>query len=149
MKLTALLLFACCWMGRAYAQLSDEDLALIGKEDFYHAEDFARYTGEHNNADFLHTKKNTFLSRYNPASLAMGGVMYTYQHVVSPLLSRSCPYEITCSNFAKLSIHDWGLVKGVFIAADRVLRCNRISVMDTSPLNIDLSGKIIDDPARY
>jgi putative component of membrane protein insertase Oxa1/YidC/SpoIIIJ protein YidD len=134
----------------ASAQLVSSDLERLQEKDFYRPEDLAHYTGSHNNGQFLEVKEKSWLARYNPVSLGMGAVMYSYQHVVSPLLSRSCPYEITCSNFAKMSIREWGAFKGVFISADRVLRCNRLSLLNVSPLNIaPRTGKILDEPAWY
>src|ERR1043165_6271178 len=86
----------------------------------------AYYSGAGNNREMLEVQHSSFFAKYNPVSLLLKGTMFTYQHVISPQLSRSCPYEITCSNFSKLSIKEYGIVKGVFISADRILRCNRI-----------------------
>jgi uncharacterized protein len=47
-----------------------------------------------------------------------------YQRVVSPLLPRRCKYEPTCSRYAVEAIRDLGVVRGVILAAWRLLRCN-------------------------
>jgi uncharacterized protein len=134
----------------SYAQLSSSDLLAITKQDFDHPAKFSQQGDAYNNGQFMKTRKKTFISHYNPLTLGMGAVMYSYQHVISPLLSRSCPYQISCSNFAKLSIREWGPFKGVFISADRILRCNRLSLLNISPLKINpKTGKILDEPSWY
>lgn len=47
-----------------------------------------------------------------------------YQRVISPALPRSCKYEPTCSHYAVEAIRTEGALKGVVLAAWRILRCN-------------------------
>jgi uncharacterized protein len=47
-----------------------------------------------------------------------------YQRVISPLLPRRCKYEPTCSRYAVDAIRELGVVRGVILAAWRLLRCN-------------------------
>lgn len=108
------------------------------------------YNRAGNDARVLEVQQSSFLAKYNPVSLLLKGTMYTYQHIISPQLSRSCPYEITCSNFSKQSIREFGILKGVFISADRILRCNRIGILDVHPLDFnDMTGTITDSPNKY
>ena len=86
---------------------------------------------------WMHTKSNNAFAKYNPFTLAFSGLMYTYQRILSPQLSSSCIYTPSCSNFSKQLIHDYGLFKGLFLSADRIMRCNRVSANDISPLNIE------------
>jgi len=98
----------------------------------------------------LQTKKQSFLAKYNPVSLLLKGSMFTYQNVISPQLGQRCLYHTSCSNFSKQSIGEFGMVKGVFLSADRLLRCNRISSLDLHPLNFDVkSRKYLDTPTQY
>jgi uncharacterized protein len=97
---------------------------------------------------FLFVSEKKFL-KYNPVSLAFGSLLYFYQGVVSPQISAECPYEISCSNFAKASLKSYGLVKGLSLTAFRMMRCNRIAGSDIHPLYINDQGKIIDDPKQY
>ena|ERR1700691_647847 len=47
-----------------------------------------------------------------------------YQRAISPALPRRCKYEPTCSRYAIDSIRSYGILRGVVLAAWRVLRCN-------------------------
>ena len=47
-----------------------------------------------------------------------------YQRLVSPLLPRRCKYEPTCSRYAVDAVRELGVLRGVVLAAWRLLRCN-------------------------
>jgi len=47
-----------------------------------------------------------------------------YQLTLSPLLSQNCAYHPTCSNYAIEAINEWGIIKGSWLAARRIFRCN-------------------------
>jgi putative membrane protein insertion efficiency factor len=50
-----------------------------------------------------------------------------YQRVVSPALGRRCKYEPTCSAYAVQAIREFGILRGLVLAAWRLLRCNPFS----------------------
>jgi uncharacterized protein len=50
-----------------------------------------------------------------------------YQRVVSPLLPRRCKYHPSCSQYAVDAVRRFGLLRGMVLAAWRVLRCNPLS----------------------
>ena len=50
-----------------------------------------------------------------------------YQRLISPLFPRRCKYEPTCSAYAVQAIRDYGILRGLVLAAWRVLRCNPFS----------------------
>lgn len=50
-----------------------------------------------------------------------------YQSFISPLLGPHCRYVPTCSEFAREALEKYGFVKGVYLAARRILRCNPFS----------------------
>lgn len=52
------------------------------------------------------------------------GIIRFYQLFVSPWLPKSCRYEPTCSHYAIEAIKKYGALKGSFLAAKRILRCN-------------------------
>jgi len=127
-----------------------EDLALVSRQTFSTPDEFAHYHGTGNNDKILQSKHHNIVAEYNPLSLFLKGALLGYQKIVSQQLARQCPYEISCSNFSKQAIQEFGVFKGVFIGADRILRCNRIGLEDVSPLNIDpANGFIIDSPNMY
>jgi putative membrane protein insertion efficiency factor len=47
-----------------------------------------------------------------------------YQRFVSPALPRRCKYEPTCSRYATQAIEQYGILRGLVLAAWRLLRCN-------------------------
>ena len=50
-----------------------------------------------------------------------------YQRVISPALPRRCKYEPTCSLYAVQAIRRFGILRGLVLAAWRLLRCNPFS----------------------
>lgn len=44
--------------------------------------------------------------------------------LISPLLPRRCKYEPTCSRYAVDAVSELGVVRGLVLAAWRLLRCN-------------------------
>ncbi|MBE7173823.1 MAG: membrane protein insertion efficiency factor YidD [Williamsia sp.] len=132
----------------ACAQEAKDDLALIGNRSA--GGETAYYQRPGNNTRAIQTHHTSALVKYNPVTLVLKGAMAAYQHAISPQLSRHCPYEITCSNFSKQAIQEFGIVKGVFLSADRILRCNRIGVLDTDQLDFnENNGTIMDAPTKY
>jgi putative membrane protein insertion efficiency factor len=47
-----------------------------------------------------------------------------YQRFISPALPRRCKYHPTCSEYAVQAIRAQGVLRGLVLAAWRVLRCN-------------------------
>ncbi|MBQ4492953.1 MAG: membrane protein insertion efficiency factor YidD [Deltaproteobacteria bacterium] len=47
-----------------------------------------------------------------------------YQRFISPLKGRSCRFYPTCSQYAYEAIVKYGVVKGVWMATKRILRCH-------------------------
>jgi putative membrane protein insertion efficiency factor len=132
------------------AQAFTDDLGLIAEHAKSVSNENKYYKRSGNDQDVLTTNQQNAVAKYNPVTLVLKGSMYVYQNVISPQLARSCPYEITCSNFSKQCIREYGIVKGVFLSADRILRCNRIGVLDVHPLDIiEKNGTISDSPNKY
>lgn len=47
-----------------------------------------------------------------------------YQRCISPLLPRVCRFEPTCSAYAIEALQKHGLLRGLWLAAKRIARCN-------------------------
>ena len=47
-----------------------------------------------------------------------------YQRLISPAFGRRCKYEPTCSEYAAQAIRRFGILRGLVLAAWRLLRCN-------------------------
>jgi putative membrane protein insertion efficiency factor len=50
-----------------------------------------------------------------------------YMRFVSPAFPRRCKYEPTCSLYAVQAIGRYGILRGLVLAAWRLLRCNPFS----------------------
>jgi uncharacterized protein len=50
-----------------------------------------------------------------------------YQRFVSPVLPRRCKYHPSCSQYAVDAVRRFGILRGVVLAAWRLLRCNPLS----------------------
>ncbi len=50
-----------------------------------------------------------------------------YQYTLSPMLGPRCRYYPTCSNYAVDALREHGAVRGLGLAAWRILRCNPFS----------------------
>jgi putative membrane protein insertion efficiency factor len=54
----------------------------------------------------------------------VGAPIVAYQRVISPGLPRRCRYEPTCSRYAVQALTEYGILRGLVLAAWRLLRCN-------------------------
>ena len=50
-----------------------------------------------------------------------------YQALISPLVGRRCKYYPSCSEYAVQAITQFGILRGLVLAAWRLLRCNPFS----------------------
>jgi uncharacterized protein len=53
--------------------------------------------------------------------------VHAYRRFVSPLLAPRCRYFPSCSEYAVQAIERYGILRGLVLAAWRVLRCNPFS----------------------
>ena len=58
-----------------------------------------------------------------------------YQLLLSPLLGQRCKYHPSCSAYAVEAISRFGILRGVVLAAWRLLRCNPWSVGGIDPVD--------------
>ncbi len=139
--ITAFVLFSVS-ITSTHAQVTSTDSLLIASQQFKdHAFDARKVS-------FMKVGNNA-LTRYNPLSLTFSGLLFFYQKVVSAQIAASCPYEISCSNFSKQCIGKYGLLKGVALSADRLMRCNKIAAYDIHPLLITDDQRIHDPIEKY
>ncbi len=47
-----------------------------------------------------------------------------YQHTISPVLGSRCKYYPSCSQYGADAIGSFGILRGLVLAAWRLLRCN-------------------------
>lgn len=58
-----------------------------------------------------------------PARLAVV-LIRAYQRLLGPLLGNRCKYYPSCSEYAAQAITRFGILRGLLLAAWRLLRCN-------------------------
>lgn len=61
-------------------------------------------------------------------------VLKAYKLVVSPWLPPACRFTPTCSEYASEAIEHYGLLRGMTIAAGRLLRCHPLHRGGFDPL---------------
>ena len=57
-----------------------------------------------------------------------------YQAAISPWLPGSCRYQPTCSEYAVVSVRRFGVPKGLWLAAVRLLRCHPLGSYGYDPV---------------
>lgn len=98
------------------------------------------------------TEKPQEVIRFNPEEtselkLAATGLIRLYQKFISSQDVPACGFSPTCSRFCMACIQEYGLVRGIFLAADRLLRCNG-SQSRHYPKD-EAIGKYIDPVSAY
>jgi hypothetical protein len=58
-----------------------------------------------------------------PRSIAMG-LVRGYQRVISPVLPPSCRFSPSCSQYTLEAIARYGVVRGGWLGARRIVRCH-------------------------
>jgi putative membrane protein insertion efficiency factor len=64
------------------------------------------------------------MSNHLPVKKVFIWFIQGYQYLISPLLPPSCRFIPTCSVYAIEAIERYGVWRGVFLAARRLLRCH-------------------------
>lgn len=52
------------------------------------------------------------------------GIMHVYRFLISPLYGNVCRFYPSCSAYCVEALHKHGAIRGVFLTARRLLRCN-------------------------
>jgi putative membrane protein insertion efficiency factor len=55
---------------------------------------------------------------------ALVAVLRFYKRFISPMLPPACRFQPTCSEYAMEAIQHYGVLKGSWMAACRLVRCN-------------------------
>lgn len=57
-----------------------------------------------------------------------------YKRNISPALPPGCRYQPTCSEYTYEAIERYGIIRGIFLGAWRLLRCNPFSKGGLDPV---------------
>ena len=90
--------------------------------------------------------------RFNPREtselkLAATGLVRLYQKFISSQDAPACNFQPTCSRFGMACIQEYGVVRGIFLTADRLLRCNGSQPQYYHKDSV--TGKYIDPVSDY
>jgi putative membrane protein insertion efficiency factor len=66
-------------------------------------------------------------------ALAIAPIRF-YRRFISPAMPRACKYHPSCSEYAVQAISTYGVLRGLVLAAWRVLRCNPWSHGGVDPI---------------
>lgn len=144
-RVNKLIIIALCLTGlNLFSQTKTDNELMFGRELRVSAFEGKRQVS------YLFAGKNAFI-KYNPVSLVFGGLLFVYQKTISVQIGANCPYEINCSNFSRLCIRKYGILKGIPLTADRLTRCTKLASLDMT-VGVDFnarSQKIYDHPDEY
>lgn len=141
MRFSILLLFCFLFLcGSSRAQLTSIDIGLIKNkaeiQTYNKKKKIRTYT------PLNKSQNKSFIHKMNPINITFSSLLFVYQNVISSQINASCIYNPSCSEFSKKCIKEYGLVKGLFLTADRLQRCTRISAFDIT----DFSNPRVSDP---
>ena len=85
----------------------------------------------------------------NPIQVPFYFLLWVYQSQITHQLATNCPYHPSCSEFAKQAIQEFGALKGVLLAADRLTRCTAGNIRQLKSPTLLPTGKISDPPSAY
>ncbi|MFZ4797153.1 MAG: membrane protein insertion efficiency factor YidD [Bacteroidia bacterium] len=123
------------------AQIEKTDLLLIKQKD-------ALPTSKLYIRSYSNLNKSKWQT-YNPINLTFSGLMFFYQNVISSQVNAQCLFTPSCSEYAKGCIKKYGLIKGMFLAADRVQKCNRITALDLDFKKLNSQNRFPDSVDDY
>lgn len=75
---------------------------------------------------------------------ALQFVLRTYKRFVSPMLPHSCRFVPTCSEYAIEAIERHGALRGSWLAAGRLLRCQPFARGGVDPVPPDHKDLIVE-----
>ncbi len=76
--------------------------------------------------------------------IAFKGMLKFYNSLVTDQILNDCIYEHSCSKFSQKSFDNYGFFKGLVMTCDRLMRCNRATLAETSKLQLTKKGRIKD-----
>lgn len=103
---------------------------------------FFNAMGQHKKSDLeLMSQRNV---KHDLSKVQFKGGLKVYNQVFTDQILNDCIYEHSCSKFSQHAFDQYGLLKGLLLTCDRLMRCNRATLAETSKFQITRKGKIKD-----
>ena len=104
------------------------------------------------NANRITTPKPQEASRFNlqetaEIKLAAAGLIRLYQKFISSQDGPACTFVPSCSRFGMACIQEYGMLRGLLLTSDRLLRCN--GSVSRHYYKDEATGKYIDSVSDY
>ncbi|RED93362.1 membrane protein insertion efficiency factor YidD [Marinoscillum furvescens] len=77
------------------------------------------------------------------------GLLKLYHVVFSEQILNDCIYEHSCSEFSQGAFDRFGFFKALMLTCDRLSRCNRTTLAETSRFRLTPEGKIKEEWDEY
>lgn len=91
---------------------------------------------------FLNVQDMSRVQKLNPTTYIAAGLMFLYQNVLSEQISTTCTYEVSCSEYTKLAIQKYGILKGSLIGVHQLSSCTPGAKKEHCKHVISSEGKI-------
>ena len=83
-------------------------------------------------------------SYFNPLNYLGVGILYVYQNIFSEQIQASCNYQLSCSEYTKLSIQRSGFFIGTLKGFNQLSECAPTAIYEHPPIYVNSDGKIIN-----
>mgnify|MGYP001044601599 CR=1 FL=1 len=84
------------------------------------------------------------IKKLNPLPYLATGAMYAYQRMISHQLQANCAYATTCSEYTKLSIEEFGILKGSLLGMYQLQSCFPHTHLNYPDYKISKNGEILN-----
>lgn len=68
-------------------------------------------------------------------------IIKAYQFLISPMLGQRCRFYPCCSNYAIAAIENHGIIRGIFFAVKRLMKCHPWHPGGYDPISISKPKK--------
>lgn len=124
---------------KSFAQTEVRELRLLTESTLSQSPSFYDES-KGNDSKWLRKQDANFISKIAISGASAG--LFVYQNVLSGQISTGCQYAVSCSNYSKQAIAEYGIFRGILIGLDRLYRCNASTAKHTHSQDRDLDGKI-------
>ncbi len=72
-------------------------------------------------------------------------IIRSYQLIISPLIGPRCRFQPTCSDYTLIAINKYGLRKGAWLGAKRLVRCHPLNAGGWDPVPGDVAERATNE----